>query len=207
MPAAHRPCAALAASPKGSFYLTANVPDSLPGLSRSLKRGTGHFPFAFRPFIETQSLIAVFKMDSGVRPVFFAIPFKSVHLAISISSRSEMNERPRFAIFAAIRLIPRPFDGCVLQPSLRQFFTKMAAYCFTEVPIVNLYSDLRSASTWFRTLSYNRKMLSSFSIESPIRDSLQYATIYFSARARQCGGYPMRILHRVPIAGNRNFHL
>jgi hypothetical protein len=57
--------------------------------------------------IETQSLIAVFKMDSGVRPVFFAIAFKSMILAISISSRSETNERPRFAILAAMDQQPR----------------------------------------------------------------------------------------------------
>jgi hypothetical protein len=48
-----------------------------------------HFPFTFRPLIETPSRIAVFRMDSGCRPVFFAIAFKSMVLAISTKARSD----------------------------------------------------------------------------------------------------------------------
>jgi hypothetical protein len=48
-----------------------------------------HFPFTFRPLIETPSRIAVFRMDSRCRPVFFAIAFKSMVLAITTKARSD----------------------------------------------------------------------------------------------------------------------
>jgi hypothetical protein len=48
-----------------------------------------HSPFAFRPLIEMLNRFAVFRIDAGSRPVFFAIAFKSMVLAISTKARSD----------------------------------------------------------------------------------------------------------------------
>jgi hypothetical protein len=48
----------------------------------------------FRPLIERPSRFAVFRMDAGARPVFFAIAFKSAVFAISTKARSDAIDRP-----------------------------------------------------------------------------------------------------------------
>jgi hypothetical protein len=48
-----------------------------------------HFAFAFRSLIAMPSRVADFRIDTELRPVFFAIAFKSFVLDISISARSD----------------------------------------------------------------------------------------------------------------------
>jgi hypothetical protein len=62
----------------------------------------GHL--AFRLLIEMLNRIAVFRTDSGDRPVFFAIASKSIVLAISTSARSDAKDRPRCGNLEAINL-------------------------------------------------------------------------------------------------------